>query len=158
MLTVNVCLNTVSVNPDHWFNRVFDTKNLLTDFSKDMLLNVSQCEVISEYLVISKVLGAVPPEHIGTGVKAVLYMMYGENEFGPMDTHWLGNNLVKYIMDIGRVKDLEITTDRFLPLFIDGNYQKGDKVRLKNNGKIYEDSSSFADACVEFMGGLYDGR
>lgn len=154
MLTVNVCLNTEGVDPDSWFKRVFDTQYLLTDFSKNMILNVSQCEVISEHLVISKVLGAVPPEYIGTGVKAVLYMMYGDNEFGPMDTHWLGDNLVKYIMDIGRVKDLEITTDRFLPLFIEGNSQKGDKVRLKNNGRVYEDSGSFVDACLEFMEGI----
>lgn len=153
MLIINVNGNRdLEMDPDGWFENVFDETLLMEDFSKRMLREVAQCEVISPNLVISDVLGAVPPEWIGSGCKAVLVMKYSNpGEDGIVNLHWCGNNLIPYIREVVDSKDVEVNSNILFPIFSKGYGEYRGKVMVKNSGKVFSSGIELFDEILKYM-------
>jgi hypothetical protein len=118
---------------------------LLTDFSKRLLKEISKCDVISENLVISEILGPISPDRVGSGVKAVLYMMYEENKekYGYIDIHWCGDNLIPFIREVCSQKDVGINCDRMFP-YLSSRYGKfNGGLKVVNTGHVFYSGLDF---------------
>ena len=154
MLIVNYCINNIGVSPDDWFKNVCDWGVIKEEFPRRMLKDISKCEVIDRNVLVSEILGGISPECVGSGCKAVLYMLYGKNEFGPIDLSWCGDNIMPYVREVGKMVDVEVTSERFLK-YIDES--KGEEVMLKNNGKIYKTNKELFDAMIAEGLDYYEG-
>lgn len=152
MLIIDVNGDSREMNPDGWFKNVFDENLLMEEFPKRMIKEISKCEVISPYLVISDILGGVSSEWIGSGCKAVLAMKYADPEDGVVNLKWCGDNLVPYIREVVEDKDVVVHCSRLFPIFSKdyGEYSKG--VMVKNSGKICYSALELYDEIDKFLG------
>lgn len=149
MLILDISLPYKEISVKGWFMNVADESILLTDFSRRLLKEISGCEVISENLLMSDVLGPIPPEKMGSGVMTVLAMKYAEEKYGIPDMSHCGDNLAPFIMEIAREKDLLITCDRLVP-FLKGEYAN-DSIMIKNSGVVVNNLSDLADAMIGYV-------
>lgn len=124
-----------SVHPDDWFKNVFDESLMLEPFAKKIIKEISKCDVVSENLVISEILGAIAPEMIGTGCKALLMMRYAEEESRIMNIHWVGENVYPYIQEALQGKDFTIIAGYAFDYYTDEGIHKDDPILILNNNK-----------------------
>lgn len=145
MINVDIKSNEAGVNPDAWFENVFDDSLLLTDFSRRVLKDVAKCKVVSENLVISDVLGPISPSMIGSGVKAVLYLMYGGSKF--LNSYWMGDNLIPFIQEVSKYKDVNLRLGSLMPLCDDSDYSV--EVKIVQTGEIYKRNLDLYNAILD---------
>lgn len=153
MLIIDVGNSKRELSPKSWFKHVFDWDILLEDdFIKRMVKEVSKCDIIGPNLVVSEVLGPVSPEWIGDGCKAVIAMKYADpEEYGIVDLCWVGDNLIPYIREVCKDKDVEVTCDRLFP-YLSERYGKFDGCAMvKNSGKVFTDCIEMYDEMDKFM-------
>lgn len=62
-------LDGVIMNPDVFFDNQYEPSWLMQELSKKMILDVDKSEVISEYCIMSPVLGQIPPQTLSGELK-----------------------------------------------------------------------------------------
>lgn len=90
---------------DLYFDNVYEEAWLEDDLVKEMILDVDQSEVIGTQLIISPVLGAIPPERLSGGVKALI-CMYKTDAY--IDLIVCGKNCEKWIIKISKYKEITV--------------------------------------------------
>lgn len=88
---------------DEWFE---------DPFVKEMVLDIDKTEVVSPYLAISPVLGAIPTTKISGGVKALILMLKR-----PDLIIWAtacGDNCAKWIIEIAKKQDVTIVLEHVM--------------------------------------------
>ena len=95
---------------------------------QEMIKDVDKSEVIGPNLIISPVLGPIPPERLSGGVK-VLILMLKDNTF-MYNISNCGDNCIKWILKIGKQKDITVYLEHLMPFV-------GDlEIEIMNTGKI----------------------
>ena len=80
----------------------------ITDpLSVEMIKDVDKSEVIGPHLIESPVLGPISPKELSGGVKTLMLMAFDEND-RVFNASACGDNCSKWILKIGREKDLII--------------------------------------------------
>lgn len=154
MLIIDIKLNGgLEVNPDTWYDIMYDYNNLLNDFDRRLLKTIAKCDVINTDTLQSEILGIVNPNIIGSGCKAVLYMKYGYSLGDPrINMNQLSLSLIPFIHEIAREKDIELFGETYLRYFMHGQYN--DPIKIKNTGKIYKSESEYVSAFTSVFGDL----
>lgn len=86
-----------------YFKHHLDMSILNNDFIKMMVKDVDNTELVSENLAISPVLGAISPEKLSGGVKALI-LMYAQNK--PVWATACGDKCAKWIVKIAEKRTL----------------------------------------------------
>lgn len=141
MLIVEIIRKPYEINPKAWFKYVADSNIIMGDFEKRMIREVGKCEVIGPNLVISEILGAIPPSDMGGGLLAVLAMKYADyKEDGRVDLSQVGENMIPYIREVASEKDIHVTTSIYYPYA-----SKGSPILVENTGKVCYSNLEFYD-------------
>ncbi len=81
--------------------------------SVEMVRDIDKSEVISAHLIESPVLGPISPKEISGGVKTLILMMFDDT--GKIfNASSCGDNCAKWIVEIGKRKDLTINLHHVL--------------------------------------------
>lgn len=129
MLSVYFGLREGTVRkPKSYFMNCLDPKCLEDDFIKQMVLDVDKSEILSANCINSPVLGQIAPERLSGGVLALI-IMYVTDEI--VDATKCGENCAKWIMEIGRRKNLSIDLEYNMPF----EFKDGDEIMILNDGK-----------------------
>ena len=88
---------------DLYFDNVYEETWLEDNLVKEMILDVDQSEVAGNQLIVSPVLGQIPPERLSGGVKALI-CMYKTDAY--IDLIVCGANCEKWILQIDNEKDI----------------------------------------------------
>ena len=105
---INKCDNFI-FDPDSYFNRYREDEWIIDDLAKEMIKDVDNSIVISENIIDSPVLGAIPPQYLSGGVKTLI-MMYNRPDL-IFNATWCGENCAKWILEIGKRKDIIINLE-----------------------------------------------
>lgn len=97
---------------DDYFNFQRDDSWLNDDLVKKMIKDIDKSDVISENLIISPVLGPIPPERLSTGVKALI-IMYKVPDIEIWATV-CGDNCAKWILEISKIHDVHIVLEHIM--------------------------------------------
>lgn len=148
MLIVEIVRKPYEINPKAWFKYVADSNIIMGDFEKRMIREVGKCEVIGPNLVISEILGAIPPSDMGGGLLAVLAMKYADyKEDGRVDLSQVGENMIPYIREVASEKEIHVTTSIYYPYLKDGG-----ELLVENTGKVCKRNRDFykeIDRCLK---------
>lgn len=121
----------VILNTTEYFLYDMDWQSImLTDFTKRVVRDIDQSEVISARIIESPVLGAITPEELSGGVKAILIAMYKDDDGMELMLERMGENCYPFLYEVGRLKDIVVHTE-LLPIF---DFSSGLSVRVTNTG------------------------
>lgn len=121
-----------------YFDSWVDESCIETDFGKRVIKEVDGGDVYDRNLIISKVLGGIPPERLSGGTKSLLILM---NTDKIVHLCAMGDNCLPFLADIAKVKDITVCTDYYRPIFKDSTL---DKVHILNDDSIvYNDDEYF---------------
>ncbi|KIR02308.1 hypothetical protein P261_01123 [Lachnospiraceae bacterium TWA4] len=90
---------------DLYFDNVYDEDWLEDELVKEMIFDVDQSEVKGTQLIISPILGAIPPERLSGGVKALICMLKTD---AYIDLIVCGPNCEKWILKIAQIRDITV--------------------------------------------------
>ena len=127
-------------NPDTWFEDEGYTF-LNTDFSKRVIKDIDDCTYIADRVVDSSVLGVIPAVWLSSGSKTAIMLMYSSN---PVDANYVGDNVVKYIREIGLEKDIVIVSGFILGIYFKelGGYD-GYPMKVLNTNHVIHSGEEF---------------
>lgn len=133
-------------NTSMYFNNRYSGKWLLEDFSKKIIRDVDQSEVLDENTISSPVLGNIHPEDLSGGVKTVILMKHFPGIY--FNGSNCGNNCAKWILELGREQDCKMTLFHSMD-FGDGTFD----IRIMNNkrGLIAHNMSDMLDASARYL-------
>lgn len=114
-----------------FFNSTVDEGVLLTDFGKAVVKSIDNSEVYGRNLIISPILGGIPPERLSGGTKTLLSLYSEDNVIFRLSA--MGDNCLPFLADIAKIKDITLSTSEFRPLFRNSSL---DKVLVLNDNSI----------------------
>ena len=126
-----------------YFNNTFDPDWLLDPFVREMIRDVDSSEVLDRYCIQSPIFGQIPPERLSGGVKTLILML--------KDGEWIfngsscGNNCSKWLLEIGKKKDLIIRLGYFMNFPEDIEFE----IEILNNHRIVHNSREFDETLIE---------
>lgn len=128
------------------FDNWVDCGVINTDFSKRVIKEIDGSEVVSPYLIMSPVLGAISYRMLSGGAKTLMCLVYTDTIF---DLAAMGDNCFKFLPEIAYIKDITLCTAmlRIPPVeeFHEGIY-------IINDGSIVRTKKEFANKFVEIKG------
>lgn len=122
-------------NVDALFDSAYDPEWVDNDFSRLVIRDIDKSEVVSGRIIDSPYLGCVSPTMLSGGVKCILLLAFCDMQWdgrnlGKINITSCGNNCMKWIQVISKVKDLHVYLSH-LPVFDDNVYFD---IVIENNG------------------------
>lgn len=108
MLRLSFAYNEQAINNvDGYFNNNYEDEWFTDPLVKEMVKSVDNTEVVSPNLMLSPVLGPIPPMKLSGGVKALIIML-------KVPDVWVwgtacGDNCSKWIIQIGKMQDINVS-------------------------------------------------
>lgn len=129
-------------DPDDWFNGL-GYKYLKEEFSRKVIKGVDRSEYIADKIIKSDVIGIVPSTYLSSGSKAAIMLMYSDH---PVNANYIGDNVIKYIREIGLQKNITIVSGFFLEIYNSEDSESYNyPVRILNSGRIVSNISDYYD-------------
>ncbi len=94
-------------HPPTYFDNQYEDEWITDPLSVEMIRDIDKSEVVSANLIQSPVLGPIPVKEISGGVKTLILMAFDTSGW-IFNASACGDNCAKWIMAIGRKKDLTI--------------------------------------------------
>ena len=131
---------------DDYFKNAVDTDCILTDFGRRVIKEVDKSEVFDRNVIISPVLGGIPPESLSGGTKALL-TLYSEDDI-VFRLSAMGDNCLPFLAEIAEKKDITLSTEEIRPLF---NNSMLNEVYIMNDGSIVHDMNELILKTMELL-------
>ena len=129
-------------DPDTFFNHQSEDAWLEDEFTKEMVKDVDQSEIIGPHLVQSPFLGAIPPEKLSGGVKTLI-LIANDNEH-IYNASACGDNCAKWLLKIGDNKDVTIRLGYLM------NFGKGPfQIHIVNTNKTVNNLEELDDEVID---------
>ena len=141
---------------DKVFDYKFDKSKLMEDFSKEVIRTIDKSEVVSEHLIISPVLGAIPPSYLSGGSKTLIMLMYADFKFY---IEAMGDNCFPLLKRICDKKEIYMCSTCYRPLFEYGfdKFEYGfERIHILNEDKIVTNSKDYLDIEIKYGGEMLD--
>ena len=125
---------------DGFFDVNVDEEVLLTDFGREVVKKVDKGDVRGKNLIVTEVLGPIPPHYLSGGTKVLLtlYSDWGNKVIFTLNA--MGDDCLPFLADIADKKDITLATNDYRHIF---NNSKLDKVYIKNYNKIANNDDEF---------------
>ena len=117
-------------NTSVYFKNTYEPEWLESELAKKMIKDVDDSDVLSGECINSPVLGQIPPERLSGGVKTLLLMLNEPDKIFNAST--CGDNCAKWILEIGKLKDLTINLRHMMSFGHDAEFE----IRIENGGEI----------------------
>lgn len=125
--------------PPVYFDNRYEDEWIMNQKSGEIIKDVDKSEVKSAHLIESPVLGPISPKELSGGVKTVLLMMFDDT--GKIfNASACGDNCAKWILEVGRQKDLTINLRHIM------DFGAGDfLIKIMNTGEMVHNMAEFVD-------------
>lgn len=108
-------------HPPTYFDNQYEDEWITDPLSVEMIKDIDKSEVVSAHLIESPVLGPISPKEISGGVKTLILMMFDDTG-RIFNASSCGDNCAKWIVEIGRRKDLTINLHHVLDFSLAGEF------------------------------------
>ena len=131
-------------SPRQLFKARFDTELLMTDWSRYVVRTIDKSEVFDRNVIISPVLGGIPPDMLSTGCKVLLMMKYmGDYVFRASN---MGENCWPLLKDICDERDILVTMMSLTGIFKGGGFTEA---VIENSGVVCHSALDFCKRFIE---------
>lgn len=129
-------------HPPTYFDNQYEDEWITTPLSIEMIKDIDKSEVVSAHLIESPVLGPISTKEISGGVKTLMLMAYDES--GKIfNVSSCGDNCAKWIVEIGKRKDLTINLHHVLDFSSVGEF---DALMLNTGRMVHSYREYFEEA------------
>lgn len=135
--------NTV-YHPPTYFDNQYEEEWITDPLSVAMIKDIDKSEVIGVHLIQSPVLGPISTKEISGGVKTLILMAFDKSG-RIFNASACGDNCVKWIVEIGRKKDLTINLHHVMDF---SSVPEFDAVML-NTGVIVHSYEEYLDEALK---------
>lgn len=94
-------------HPPTYFDNQYEDEWITDPLTVEMIKDIDRSEVVGAHLIQSPVLGSISTKEISGGVKTLILMAF-DNSGKIFNASACGDNCVKWIVEIGKKKDLTI--------------------------------------------------
>ena len=131
--------------PPAYFNNTYDDEWITDSLTVEMIKDVDKSEVIGPHLIESPVLGPISVKEISGGVKTLILMAFDDSG-RIFNASACGNNCEKWILEIGKRKDLTINLRHIM------NFGKEPfEIKILNNGEMVQDLDRFIAVAAKYV-------
>ena len=131
--------------PPVYFDNQYEDEWITEPLTIEMIKDVDKSEVVSPHLIESPVLGPISVKEISGGVKTLILMAFAETR-KVFNASACGDNCAKWILEIGKRKDLTINLRHIM------NFGKEDfKIKILNNGEMIYNMKQFIETAAEYV-------
>lgn len=131
--------------PPAYFNNTYDDEWITDPLTVEMIKDVDKSEVIGPHLIESPVLGPISVKEISGGVKTLILMAFDDSG-RIFKASACGNNCAKWILEIGKRKDLTINLRHIM------NFGKEPfEIKILNNGEMVHDLDRFIAVAAKYV-------
>ncbi|HJC81832.1 MAG TPA: DUF4869 domain-containing protein [Candidatus Anaerostipes avicola] len=131
--------------PPAYFNNTYDDEWITDSLTVEMIKDVDKSEVIGPHLIESPVLGPISVKEISGGVKTLILMAFDDSG-RIFNASACGNNCAKWILEIGKRKDLTINLRHIM------NFGKEPfEIKILNNGEMVQDLDRFIAVAAKYV-------
>ena len=117
-------------NTNVYFKNTYEPEWIESELAKKIIKDVDDSDVLSGECIKSPVLGQIPPERLSGGVKTLLLMLNEPDKIFNAST--CGDNCAKWILEIGKQKDLTINLRHMMSFGQDTEFE----IKIENGGEI----------------------
>lgn len=117
-------------NTNVYFKNTYEPEWFESDLAKKIVKDIDNSDVLSGECINSPVLGQIPPERLSGGVKTLLLMLNEPDKIFNAST--CGDNCAKWILEIGKQKDLTINLRHMMSFGKDTEFE----IRIHNGGEV----------------------
>lgn len=117
-------------NTNVYFKNTYEPEWFESDLAKKIVKDIDNSDVLSGECINSPVLGQIPPERLSGGVKTLLLMLNEPDKIFNAST--CGDNCAKWILEIGKQKDLTINLRYMMGFGKDTEFE----IRIQNGGEV----------------------
>ena len=117
-------------NTNVYFKNTYEPEWFESDLAKKIVKDIDNSDVLSGECIYSPVLGQIPPERLSGGVKTLLLMLNEPDKIFNAST--CGDNCAKWILEIGKQKDLTINLRHMMGFGKDTEFE----IRIQNGGEV----------------------
>lgn len=117
-------------NTNVYFKNTYEPEWFKSDLAKKIVKDIDNSDVLSGECINSPVLGQIPPERLSGGVKTLLLMLNEPDKIFNAST--CGDNCAKWILEIGKQKDLTINLRHMMGFGKDTEFE----IRIQNGGEV----------------------
>lgn len=129
---------------DGWFDNQLDDKYYCTEFSKRVVSEIDNSEIINENMVVSPVLGGIPITDISSGSKGLIIMKYTDRMVNLVS---LGDNCIPLLLEIAHEKpDMSLVSARYVNFY---KFGWEEKILVLNSNQIVHSQSELFDAYLK---------
>ena len=131
--------------PPVYFDNQYEDEWITEPLTIEMIEDVDKSEVVSSHLIESPVLGPISVKEISGGVKTLILMAFAETR-KVFNASACGDNCAKWILEIGKRKDLTINLRHIM------NFGKEDfEIKILNTGKMVHNMKQFIETAAEYV-------
>lgn len=131
--------------PPAYFNNTYDDEWITDPLTVEMIKDVDKSEVIGPHLIESPVLGPISVKEISGGAKTLILMAFDDSG-RIFNASACGNNCAKWILEIGKRKDLTINLRHIM------NFGKEPfEIKILNNGEMVQDLDRFIAVAAKYV-------
>ena len=138
-------LEPVIYHPPTYFDNQYEDEWITDPLTVEMIKDVDKSEVIGPHLIESPVLGPISVKEISGGVKTLILMAFDDSG-RIFNASACGNNCAKWILEIGKRKDLTINLRHIM------NFGKEPfEIKILNNGEMVHDLDRFIAVAAKYV-------
>lgn len=131
--------------PPVYFDNQYEDEWITEPLTIEMIKDVDKSEVVSPHLIESPVLGPISVKEISGGVKTLILMAFDETQ-KVFNASACGDNCAKWIVEIGKRKDLTINLRHIM------NFGKEDfEIKILNTGEMVYNMKQFIETAAEYV-------
>ena len=131
--------------PPVYFDNQYEDEWITEPLTIEMIKDVDKSEVVSPHLIESPVLGPISVKEISGGVKTLILMAFDETQ-KVFNASACGDNCAKWILEIGKRKDLTINLRHIM------NFGKEDfEIKILNTGEMAYNMKQFIETATEYV-------
>lgn len=132
-------------HPPTYFDNQYKDEWIIDPLSVKMIKDVDQSDVIAERLIDSPVLGPISVKELSGGVKTLMLMAF-DNSGKIFNASVCGNNCAKWILQIGKMKELTINLNHIMDFGTDEF-----EIEILNTNEIVHNRKEFTEIAVEYV-------
>ena len=132
-------------HPPTYFDNVYEDEWITDPLSIEMIRDIDKSDVLGVHLIESPVLGPISPKDLSGGVKTLMLMAFADQD-KVFNASACGDNCAKWILEIGKRKDLTINLRHIM------NFGKEDfEIKILNNGEMIYNMKQFIETAAEYV-------
>ncbi|WP_295156899.1 DUF4869 domain-containing protein [Selenomonas sp. AE3005] len=132
-------------HPPVYFDNRYEDEWLKTPFTKAMVKDVDNSEIVDVHLVQSPVLGPISLKELSGGVKTLILMAY-DNSGRIFNASACGDNCAKWILQIAQKKDLTINLRHIMDFG-----ENGFEAQIVNTGTVVHNMREFVNVAGDYV-------